>query len=84
MARSLKHRSFKGNLQGIRTHSLWEVNLAEHGLGPEEAQALAAALSQDRTVTSLQLSGNQIGHRGALAVAEALKGLGCYKPLAGG
>ena len=48
------------------------VEVLFSGIDDEGAKLLADALQQNRTLTSLNLAGNQIGDEGAKALAEAL------------
>ncbi|KJE97960.1 hypothetical protein CAOG_08025 [Capsaspora owczarzaki ATCC 30864] len=48
-------------------------SLSDDEIGDAEAQAIAAALKVNTTLTQLDLSENQIGNVGAQAIAEALK-----------
>ena len=52
---------------------LRELNLYENKIGDEGAKALAEALQENQTLTSLVLWDNKIGDEGGKALLEALQ-----------
>eukprot|EP00747_Dinoflagellata_sp_TGD_P209699 gnl/TRDRNA2_/TRDRNA2_83072_c0_seq1.p1 gnl/TRDRNA2_/TRDRNA2_83072_c0~~gnl/TRDRNA2_/TRDRNA2_83072_c0_seq1.p1 ORF type:complete len:332 (+),score=52.63 gnl/TRDRNA2_/TRDRNA2_83072_c0_seq1:54-1049(+) len=52
---------------------LYTLDLRDAGLGPHEMKVLGPVLAQYRTLEELYLTGNEIGHEGAVALADALK-----------
>ncbi|CAF1540164.1 unnamed protein product [Didymodactylos carnosus] len=66
-----KNKRLEPELQAL--HSISEVKLRNLGIDEEDAQVLAKALKVNKTLTTLDLGGNQISARGGEALAEALK-----------